>query len=129
MSKAIVGLVAVAAVGGIAFAVSKANASPGASSGPFPSAQINVTGPSGTTYGIRLLDEESTGDGVVQHWEVADASGVVLEYTQFKGDDTSRILFLTPEAPHKPGDPMWLNAVQDFGIFTSVEGLELPAAG
>jgi|SRR6478752_1287967 len=112
--KAILGLFAVAALGGIAFAASRASAS------EKPSDEGNfVTGASGTTYKVVLANSQNTPNGVQQNWQVFDASGLILEYAQFQGDNDHRILVPTPNAIHPQGDQMWLNAVGDFGILVA----------
>lgn len=127
MSKAGLAIAGLAVVGGgLLLMVNHAKA---AAAGQVPAtgsggAPVNtVTGSSGTTYQVQMVDAVDSPDGRKLTFEVSDAAGTVLEYMQFQGDDTSRILVLTPDAPHKPHDPMWNNAVSDFGIFTSVPGL------
>lgn len=117
MSKVLLGLVAVAAVGGIAFAASKSASA--ASSGDAGGPVDLVTGDSGTTYQVQMVNSVATPNGQQLFFKVFDAAGLVLEYTQFQGDNAHRQLVATPDAPHQPGDPMWVQAMTDFGILNS----------
>lgn len=127
MSKAALILAGLAVVGGGLYAASKAHAESGGGAAPGSgSAPVEtVVGDSGTTYQVQMVgaQDDPGGGGRKLTFDVFDVAGLILRYMQWQGDNTSRILVLTPDAPHTPGDPMWLNAVQDFGIFTSVPGL------
>lgn len=116
MSKALLGLAALAALGGLALYNTKnANASPGSDEGDL------VQGASGTTYLVKLVGTGQSPDGrETLTFDVEDAAGLILRYTQFRGDNSSRILIQTPQAPHLPGSQMWNQAVSDFGVFTSI---------
>ncbi len=119
MSKAAIALAGLAVVGGGLFFMSR-NAK---ASTPHGGAPIEtVTGKSGTVYQVQLVNSEEDLDGAGTRltFAVIDAAGIILEYMQFQGDNDHRILVRTPDAVHPEGDPIWLNAVSDFGIFTSV---------
>lgn len=113
MSKAIVGLLAVGAVGGLAFFASKSKASEGPP-------VISVTGTSGKVYQVQQLSSEETPNGLALVFRVSDEHGVILDYTQFQGQNQFRFLLEQPiNSAHQIGDSDWVATVQDFGISAS----------
>jgi hypothetical protein len=115
---ALVGLAVVG--GGIYWATKEAKAAEGPE-GTFEPVEHLVVGDSGTTYLVRDL-----GRRVVEGVEVAilevnseDGATRILVYQQYVGDPASRI-WDKLAGGLTPNDALWLSAVSDFGIFTSV---------
>lgn len=109
-----IALVALAVVGGGLYYASKAKAESDNSS------EQVVTGDSGESYIVRDLGRRVVEGQDTAIIEVADMSGNrIMVYQQFVGDQNSRIW-----DKHAGGlttsDELWLLAVQDFGVFTSV---------
>lgn len=115
MSKALIGLLAIGAVGGIAFAASRAKAD---SESPIQ----DVTGQSGKRYQVQLLQSIDTPNGLQLIFRVSDEHGVILDYTQFQGQNEFRFLLAQPvNSAHLIGEADWVAAVTDFGISASTE--------
>ncbi len=109
MSKALIGLAALAGLGGYALYNSKkASASPLPSDTQELGQVFTVTGSSGRTYNVQ---QQNPGEEL-QLFNVSDVNGFILQYAQIRGDNSVRSLTSEPEAQDSRFDA----TVADFGI-------------
>lgn len=117
--RPIVGLIALAAVGGGLFWAVKSKAEEG--SGPTEGNTVNeVTADSGITYLVETAGtREQDGQTIIIFIVRNEAGEPILTYQQFAGDNASRI-WDKAAGGMSPSSPEWTLAVQDFSVFTSV---------
>lgn len=109
------GLLAVAGVG-LVLASKSAKAAP-----PFePTEDKFVVGDSGQPYSTSIVDAHDDAQGHIIDVQVKTRDGaLILQYEQYQGDDSTRI-WVKDAGGMATSDPLFISAVKDFGVFTSV---------